>query len=159
MTDSVSTNLLFPTISARSLSGCEYTLPADLGGERNVLVLMFQRRQQALVASWFSFLEQLMANHRDLRAYEVAIVPSVYTLARPFIDGGMIGGTPDLTVRERTLTVYTDVRQFTQVLQITTTVTITVLLIDRVGRILWRGQGGYDAAQTAALERAIGGVV
>jgi hypothetical protein len=60
-------------------------------------------------------------------------------------------------VRERTLTVYTDVRQFTQVLQITTTATITVLLIDRVGRILWRGQGGYDAAQVAALERAIGG--
>jgi hypothetical protein len=91
MTDSVSAKLLFPRINALSLTGCEYTLPAERGGERNVLVLAFQRRQQALVASWFPFLEQLMANHRDLRAYEVAIVPSVYTLARPFIDGGMIG--------------------------------------------------------------------
>ena len=36
-------------------------------------------------------------------------------------------------------------------------VTIAVLLLDREGHVLWYGQGGYDAVQAAALERAIGG--
>lgn len=154
MTDTRS-NLLFPSIDARNLTGCEYMLPADLGGEHNVLVLIFQCRQQAPAASWFPFLEQLTASHRDVRAYEVALVPSVYRLARPFIDGGITASIPEPAVRERTLTAYTDVRQFTQALQIATPATIAVLLLDRVGHVLWRGQGGCDTAQAAALERAI----
>lgn len=145
-------NLLFPTLSARNLAGCTFLLPAGLGGERNVLVLIFQSAQHALAAGWFPFLERLLARQCGLQVYEIALVPSVYTLARPFIDGGMIAGTPDRAIRERTLTSYTDVAQITQALGITAA-SIAVLLVDRAGQVLWCGQGAYHPAQAAMLER------
>jgi hypothetical protein len=146
-----------PGLSARSLTGCAYTFPADLGGKPNVLVLVFERRQQPAADSWFPFLERLMAEHQDLRAYTLRLMANGYTLARPFIDGGMVAEIHSQIARERTLTVYTDVRQLAQALDIPTTAA-AVLLVDAAGRIGWRGQGRYDPVQAAALARAVAGM-
>ena len=58
-------------------------------------------------------------------------------------------------VRDRTLTVYTDVRRVMAALQIPSTATITLLLVDRSGRIFWRDAGAYDVERAAGLERAL----
>ncbi|NTU85081.1 MAG: hypothetical protein HGA45_37930 [Chloroflexales bacterium] len=154
MTESAA-QVRFPTLGARSLSGRGYTLPSDLDGALTVLVLAFQPWHQALGASWLPFLEQQMDRHPALRAYVLVIVPSVYTLARPFIDGGMIGMIADPALHDQTVTVYTDVGQLTQALEIPTTDTITVLLLDQAGRVRWHGQGGYDQLAAADLAHAI----
>lgn len=145
----------FPSLQARNLNGRTLMLPGEFGGERNVALIAFRRWHQELVDSWFPHLERLLAAHPELRAYELPMIGGLYTLARPFIDGGMAAAIPDPAVRERTLTVYTDVGRAQAALGIRSTETITLLLVDRQGRIFWRDEGGYTAQRAAGLERTL----
>lgn len=149
------TTAIFPVLQARNLNGRTFTLPAEFGGTHNVAVIAFQRWHQELVDSWFPYLESLVAAHPELRAYELPMIGGLYSLARPFIDGGMAAAIPDPVVRDRTLTVYTDVRRVLAALHISSTATITLLLVDRNGRIFWRDAGAYDVERAAGLERAL----
>lgn len=146
---------IFPPLQACNLNGRTLQLPAEFSGERNVALIAFRRWHQELVDSWFPYLERLLAAHSELRAYELPMIGGLYTLARPFIDGGMAAAIPDPAVRERTLTIYTDVGRARSALGITSTETITLLLVDRQGRVFWRNQGGYSAERANGLERAL----
>ncbi len=149
------TTVIFPVLQARNLNGRAFTLPAEFGGAYNVAIIAFQRWHQELVDSWFPYLAPLLAAHPDLRAYELPMIGGMYALARPFIDGGMAAAIPDPAVRERTLTVYTDVRRVMAALQIPSTATITLLLVDRSGRVFWRDEGAYNPERAVGLERAL----
>ncbi len=131
----------FPSLQARNLNGRTLALPTDFGGARNVVIVAFRRWHQSLVDSWFPALAPLLAADPELRAYELPMIAGGYSLARPFIDGGMAHAIPDLAVRERTLTVYTNVAQSLAALQISSPETITILLVDRSGQIFWRSAG------------------
>ncbi len=146
---------VFPVVQARNLNRRTLALPTEFAGTLNVVLIAFRREHQQLIDAWFPALEPLLAAHPDLRAYELPVIAGGYTLVRPFIDGGMAGAIPNPAVRERTLTVYTDVKRFCAALQISSPATITILLVDRKGQISWRSTGAYTAAQGAALAPAI----
>ena len=149
------TSAVFPALKARNLNGRTLALPTEFAGARNVVIVAFRRWHQALVDSWFPALEPLLAAHPDVCAYELPMLAGGYALARPFIDGGMARAIPDPAVRERTLTVYTNVAQSQAALQISNPETITILLVDRSGQIFWRNEGEYTADKGAALEQAL----
>ena len=151
----VPTSAVFPALKARNLNGRTLALPTEFAGERNIVIVAFRRWHQALVDSWFPALAPLLATHPDVRAYELPMLAGGYALARPFIDGGMARAIPDPAVRERTLTVYTNVAQSQAALQISNPETITVLLVDRSGQITWRSEGEYTADKGAVLEQAL----
>ncbi|NTW02145.1 MAG: hypothetical protein HGA19_12805 [Oscillochloris sp.] len=146
---------IFPPLQARNLNGRTLTLPTAFAGERNVVIVAFRREHQQLVDSWFSALDPLLADYPDLRAYEVPVLASSYTFVRPFIDGGMAIAIPSPAVRERTLTVYTNVTNVITALQISSPETITILLVDRSGQISWRSEGAYAADKGAGLVQAL----
>jgi len=146
-------NVTFPPLQARNLNGRTFNLPTDLGGRYAVLLIAFQRWHQDLVDGWFPFLDQLLALYPELRAYELPMIGVAYSLARPFIDGGMAASIGDPAVRERTLTIYTDVRRAMAALAIRSNETITLLLVDRSGTIFWREEGAFQAERAAGLER------
>lgn len=152
---STEASLRFLSLEARNLNGKRLYLPAGFGGARNVVLIAFRRWHQSLVDSWFPYLDRLMSMHQGLRAYELPLISNLYALARPFIDGGMAAAIPDPKVRERTLTVYTDVGRVTTALGIRNQSTITALLVDREGRIFWRGEGPYAPEHATDLERAL----
>lgn len=145
----------FPQLEARNLNGRRLTLPSGLAGLRNVVIIAFRRWHQEQVDAWFPALDLLLAAHADLRAYELPMIASGYRLARPFIDGGMAVAIPSPAVRERTLTVYTDVPKVMAALQIASAETISTLLVDLGGQILWRSEGAYDTAKGAGLAQAL----
>jgi hypothetical protein len=128
---------VFPPLQARNLNGRTLALPAAFAGVRNVVIVAFRRAHQDLVDSWFLALAPLLAADPNLRAYEVPMLARGYTLVRPFIDGGMAVAMPNLDVRERTLTVYTNVAKVIAALQIRSPETITSLLVERSGQIAW----------------------
>jgi hypothetical protein len=78
--------------------------------------------------------------------------------ARPVIDGGMAAAIRDQQTRRRTLTVYTDLRRVTAPLGISDRNTIWLFLTDRVGRVRWRGSGGWDPATADGLAAALDGL-
>jgi hypothetical protein len=146
----------FPQLAARDLSGREVTLPAGLPGERNVVLIAFRRDQQKLVDTWVPWLEQRAAADPGLRFVELPAIGLQWAPARPAIDGGMAAAIGDEAVRRRTLTVYTDVRRVTAPLGIEDRSTIWLFLVDRAGRVRWRGSGGLNPATAAALDAVLG---
>lgn len=142
----------FPEVEAHGLDGRIYRLPGDLDGDRNVLVVAFRRDQQRLVDQWLPSLLELERRGEGLRVYEVPTISSRWSPLRWFIDGGMSRGIGDPDARARTLTIYTEVGRVVAALGLADTGTIAILLVDRAGRITWRGGGEFDRSQLRELE-------
>ncbi|MCU0493498.1 MAG: hypothetical protein MUD01_18075 [Chloroflexaceae bacterium] len=153
MSETITTT--FPRLEARNLEGRNFSLPGDFEGERNLAIVAFKQWHQRLVDSWVPHLKGLQAQHADLRVYELPTIAWPYLFMRWVIDGGMTAGIPDKAVREVTLTVYTDLNNVTRPLNITNTDTIHLFLVDKTGRITWRGQGGFDEGQLAGLAEVL----
>lgn len=149
------TTVSFPQLAARDLGGRDVALPAGLPGERNVVLIAFRRDQQQLVDSWVPRLEQRAAADPGLRFVELPALELQWEPARQAIDGGMAAAIRDQAARRRTLTVYTDLRRVTVPLGIDDRSTIWLCLVDRAGRVAWRGSGGLDPATAAALDTAL----
>ena len=147
----VSTGSTFPTIEARSLEGITVQLPHGFIGERNVVIIAFQRQHQTLVDSWVPWLEEQAIADPALRFYELPVIGRIWAPARRFIDGGMAASIRVPEILRRTLTIYGDINRITQPLHITDRSTITVLVVDSAGTVHWKTTGGYSSHNAAAL--------
>jgi hypothetical protein len=144
-----------PRIVARNLEGERVVIPDDLPAALNLLVFAFRRQQQALVDSWLATLERLAAADARLGYYEVPTIARRWRPARRVIDGGMAAAIADIGARRRTLTVYADVSCTAAAFGIRRTDTVTLVLLDRDGRVRWRGEGGYAPELAAGLRAAV----
>jgi hypothetical protein len=126
----------FPRVLTRDLERAIRWLPDELEGERNIVIVAFHRRQQALVDSWVPWLEERIAQDPTLRFYEVPTIGVRWSPMRSFIDGGMATAIRDRSVRRRTLTLYTDVRRVTDALGIGDRSTTWLFLVDRFRPLL-----------------------
>ena len=148
----------FPVVSASNLEGKRYSIPADLEGELNVVVLAFTEWQQAEVERWTPPLESLKRRYPSLRFYEFPTITNFSPPRRALLDFWMRNGIKDPAVRERTITLYLDLPDFMAALDIQDNSTIHTLLMDRGGKILWRASGAPNSATLESLERAISGL-
>ncbi len=144
--------LRFPTVEGNNLNRRHFRLPADLDGAWRLVVVAFEQWQQRLVDSWLPQLKQLAAEHGNTAVYEVPVLGRKWLLGRALIDGGMRAGIADSAVRDGTITVYTDVGAFARRAGISDTKTISVLLLNTAGEIVWRTSGGYAALAFGELE-------
>ncbi len=141
----------FPSVKATSLTNKSYTVPRDLEGEYNVVITAFKQWQQDWVDTWIPSLQGLAYQHPQVRVYEMPTMSRFNGIYRFMIDNGMRAGIPDKAVRAATLCAYIDIPPFAQALELPTSDTIYLFLLDRSGEILWRGQGRFDAPQLADL--------
>jgi hypothetical protein len=135
----------FPPLEATSLSGRRRRLPADLTAS-TVIILAFHRWQQTEVDEWIAELHEAGCRFPIL---EVPTIGTRYRLARSFIDGGMRAGIPDVSTRECTLTVYTDVSRVLSALGLRSTDHVVVALVDPSGSVGALVQGTFDFASSA----------
>jgi hypothetical protein len=151
----VSSEVTFPDVGARDLEGLDVRLPEAFVGDRNVVIVAFQRQHQSLVDSWVPWLEERAADDPGLRFYELPTIGRMWAPMRRFIDGGMAAAIRVPEILQRTLTVYGDVSRLTRPLGIEDRSTIAIVLTDRSGRVRWTGSGGFDESVAAELERAL----
>jgi hypothetical protein len=128
----------FPSATGANLQRKKMTLPADFGGEQNIILVAFEQWQQKTVNTWLPFVEQRMN-----------------FLARTFINEGMRAGIPDAKARDRTITLYLDKQSFRQALGLRHERDIYILIVDRKGNISWRAEGAFTPEKGEALTRAI----
>jgi hypothetical protein len=144
----------FPTLEAKNLEGEDLLLPGALAGDPSIVIVAFRRSQQREVDTWLPWLESLRKRLPGLEVYELPTIKRRWLPARGLIDGGMRAGIPAPGTRQRTLTAYTDVGALTSSLRITSTSTIALVVVSRVGTVVWSGRGAYDPAAAADLQRA-----
>lgn len=104
---------------------------------------------------WLPFLDDLARKNPDIAFYELPTLNISYILVRRVIDGGMQAGIPDKNARERTITLYLNKKAFSKELDIPDEKTITVLLINKKGEVIWRTQGRFTNEKITDLENTV----
>ena len=132
-------------------------LPQDFVGNLNILLIAFKKWHQELVDSWIPMAEQLEAEFPGVYYYELPTIHAMNSLARSFINAGMRAGIPNQKSRQRTITLYLDKSPFRQALDIAGEETITILLVDKGGEVLWRSEGAHETEEGEVLRRVIEG--
>ena len=77
----------FPHLAARDLEGRDVVLPEAFDGDRNVVIIAFHRRHQALVDSWVPWLADRRVQDPGLCFFELPAIARIWAPARPMIDG------------------------------------------------------------------------
>lgn len=145
----------FPKIHARNLEGLDVDLPAAFAGDRNIVVIAFQRTHQTLVDSWVPWFEQQAVSDPGLRFYELPTIGRIWAPVRRFIDGGMAAAIREPVILQRTFTIYGNLDRVTEPLGIEDRSTIAVFCVDAAGKVLWRGDGGYAESLARELETVL----
>jgi hypothetical protein len=153
-TEDLRNSLEFPNLLARDLEGRAVPLPDDRSGEHSLVIVAFRREQQPIVDSWIAWFESIATECPTLRCYELAVIATRWSPARPFIDGGMARAVRERQARRRTLTVYTDVRRVTDALAIDDAGVVTVLLVGADGRLRGRTTGSANEEAGVSTSRA-----
>ncbi len=145
----------FPQLQASNLAKRLMNLPGDFEGSRNLLVVAFQREQQAQVDTWLREMKRFEEVDPSFRYYELPTIQSPNRLLRWIIDTGMRRGIPDSEARARTITLYIDKAPFLKSLGITDEKRIYCFLVDRTGRVLWRTEGAFEESKGLSLRDAL----
>lgn len=145
----------FPALNAMNLERQPVVLPKDFAGERNLVLIAFQRAQQKDVDSWLNQAQRFQSVDPALRCYELPILARLNALTRWFIENGMRSGIPNPQQRQRTILLYVDKTQFRATLGLPDESRIYALLLDREGNILWRAEGNLNEAKADDLKQAL----
>jgi len=147
----------FPAVRASNLEKRELSLPGDFEGDRNLLLVAFEREQQKNVDTWLHEMKRFEELDPGFRYYELPTIERMNAFMRWFIDSGMRRGIPDRKARERTITLYLDKKPFCEALNISDQKKIYAFLVDRTGNVLWRSEGDFDEKKAASLKAALEG--
>jgi hypothetical protein len=145
----------FPAIHASNLEHRAFRLPADFEGERNLLLIAFERDQQENVETWLPEVQRLLRAYPNLRFYQLPTIRRGNPLFRSWLDNAMRAGIHDRTAREQTITLYVDKEEFRRALELPHEQNIYALLVDRSGRVLWRADGLATPEKIQDLERVL----
>lgn len=144
----------FPKLTASNLQKKTLSLPDDFAGERNLLLIAFQRKQQENVDTWLREMKRFESSP-DFHYYELPTISKLNPITRWFINRGMRSGIPDPEARARTITLYLDKAEFKKALNLPDENQIYAILVDRTGKVYWRSEGDFDEAKAASLQRAL----
>lgn len=145
----------FPQVSGNNLADRTLTLPDDLVGELNLLLVAFEIYQQADIRTWLPVAAELKTAVSDFAYYELPILPAMNFFNRAIIDSGKRAGIADPTAREATITLYLDRRTFLDALKLPDTKRIYLLLVSKTGKVIWRTSGERTLAKEASLRRMV----
>jgi len=145
-----------PSVKAANLAKRDFNLPADFEGDRNLLLVAFEREQQKDVDTWLREMRRFEELDPGFHYYELPTIQRPNAFLRWFIDTGMRRGIPDGKARERTITLYLEKKPFCDALLITDQKKIYAFLVDREGKVLWRSEGLFDETKGASLRSALG---
>ena len=143
-----------PALEGKVLSGRAISLPDSTRTSAALLLLGFTYESRHDVEAWAERFRRDFAADSGIRCYEVPVIGGAARLARPFIDRGMRRGTPR-DLHDRVITVYGGSKQWKRRVRYSTPDAAYVLLVDRVGRLVWRARGPFDEEAFRALAARI----
>ena len=148
----------FPAIKGRNLEGRPVSLPGDLVGAANLLVMSYRDTQQQDANTWIPIVRDLRQEYERLAIYEVYLTSRIFLPGRSVIDGALRRSTPTESARQRTFSVYTNKLRFLRKLGLKDT-SVSILLVDAEGCIPWRCTGPFSDARLGQLRETLGRVV
>jgi hypothetical protein len=145
----------FPEVKAQNLEGKMMTLPNDFSGDLNLVLIAYDLDQLKEMDTWLEAEPELFKGYPGIPCYEVPTLGKEYRLARFLINRGMRSEVSKEERRAHTITLYVDKTPFEHALQIPNENRITVLLVDKKGKVLWQEQGVYYEIKGNALRTTL----
>lgn len=132
---------VFPPLEGELLSGDEVIFPADLSGSTYMVIMSFDRDQEAQIQSWIKAAKALPD---DIMLFEVALIGKVGGIARFFIKGGMRDMEQYKSRKDRVMPFFGDADAIKAKLNITDISQVHAFLITKDGDIIWQDKGSYQ---------------
>jgi len=148
--------IVFPVTLSYNLDKDKVTLPADLGGAVNLLVLSYSPAQQADAQSWLPVAKSIAASRSDFRFYMLPVFWRQNILYRLWMNYSMRSESPTAESWPWTIPLYVNKERFNQELEIPSESDVVVLLVDKAGKVLWRSTGALTDEKKAALMVVLG---
>lgn len=144
----------FPGMIGIDLHGEERILPQAFAGTYNIVIVAFEREQQAIVDTWIPIADRWIEEYKGLQFYEVPLIYELNATYRLWVNNGMRTGITDEVARKRTITVYTDREKFLNIMEMKAD-NIYVLLLDSEGKILWKHKGDASKKAVSSLKKQL----
>jgi hypothetical protein len=145
----------FPVIASYNLEKTKVTLPADFQGQVNLIILTFESEQQKDADTWTPVVKSVEASRPGLHHYLLPVYGKENFLYRWWINSSLRSSLPADEQRQTTIPLYLNRPTFMKSLNISSDKEITVLLVDKQGRVLWREMGELNDAKRSSLQAAL----
>ncbi len=146
----------FPTIVAEALDKQQMTLPADLEGQTNLLLLSFFPDQRNQLESWTAVAQALQHTNLRFRAYRIPVAERANALFRWWANASLRSDETDPQLWHWVVPIYVEKAPFRAELGIADEKSVVALLVDKNGRVLWRATGASSQESRRALMAAVG---
>ena len=145
----------FPATSSYALDKNKITLPADLAGQLNLLLISFQPEQQKQVDTWMPVAQALQHTNFNFRWYRLPVSEHENAIFRWWENSSMRSEETDPETWPWIVPLYVDKPQFRSALQIPNERNIVALLVDKQGHVLWRAAGALTPDERTSLAAAV----
>ncbi len=143
-----------PPLRGELLTGRSAELPALTLGKVALIVFGFSRASSDEVEAWAARFKSAHAADTTHTWLEVPLIgSSMGRMMKPVIQGAMRGGTPEAD-RVHVMTVFGGTREWKDRLAFQDSRSAYVVLLDREGRVRWRGAGPPGEARWQAMTAA-----
>lgn len=130
-----------PTMEGETLDKVERVYPRDFNGKPTMMVILFDRDQQAQLDGWAAAIDALP---EGVGMVEIALIGKVGGMARFFIKGGMRDAMGDDKARKaRMMPYFGDADKVKKRLRITDISEVRAYLLSANGKVLWQDSGDY----------------
>ena len=146
----------FPSVTGYSLDKQKVSLPGDLEGQTDLLLISFKEEQQADIDSWLPAAQALQHSNFQFRYYQLPVAERENFVFRWWESSSMRSDQTDPETWHWIVPLWVDRKKFFDDLQIPNEKQVVILLIDRQGHILWRASGAMSADKRASLMNAAG---
>jgi ATPase complex subunit ATP10 len=138
-------------ISAKALDGSVVTLPQDTLGFVSLVAIAFRRNSQGMIDSWTGPVLRDFGGDPRVRMYEIPMISPLYRFVAGWIDRGMRSG---ITVNRHpfVVTYYGNLTPYKLALDMDDPALAYFFLLDRHGRIRWKGSGYAEPDSLKGLE-------
>lgn len=147
---------VFPPVTSYSLDKQKVSLPGQLEGQLNLLLISFKEEQQSDIDSWLPAAQALQHTNFQFHYYELPVAERENAIFRWWETSSMRSDQSDPEMLHWIIPLWVDRKKFFDDLTIPNDKEIVVLLIDRQGRIQWRSSGPMTPDKRTALLTAAG---
>ena len=145
-------DVVFPNLIADDLNGRSVNLPADFPGTPTIVFIAYQRNQQPSIDAWVERLD--LRESGGLAWVGLPVVGRGAAFFRSFVDKGMRAGITSISMREKTITIYSSRNAFNRSLGIDGRSEIYVALVDPDGTVHSMIKGDVTEAKVNQLRAA-----
>ena len=145
---------ILPSVTSYSLDKVKVTIPDELAGRQNVLILYFKPDQGDAAVAWATALQPVRYNHPGLQTYVLPVYSRENFLYRWWISAALRSSAPPAQEWRSTIPLFVDKNAFLPALRIDNEKKFVILLADKTGHVEWRTDGPVDDHKIAALVSA-----